>query len=572
MQKASVTLTNCYGIRSLEATFDFTKKEANIVYAPNGMMKTSFANTFRDYSNNIESRDRIYNDREPLREIKDENGKDIPAEQIFVIEPYLSDYESTRISTLLVNKELKDEYDKILKGIDAKQRDLTALLKSSSGIKSNLEDELSIVISKEPKNFLRALERIRTEVNEEPKSPLSEIKYVSIFNDKVLKFLGTEDFKDKLNDYTKNYDELLSKSTFFRKGVFNHYQADEIAKQLKSHGFFKADHAVFLNKKDEKVEVTSEEQLEQFIDSEMKAILSDETLKKSFDEIDSKLKANADLRKFRDFLLANMAIIPELTNLELLKEKLWKAYLIEYKDPFNALMSEYDVGKKRIQEITDAASEQATEWQEVINIFNRRFSVPFKVSIANKQDVILKRDTPNIEFQFSDDQGIPISVEKSQLLDVLSNGEKRALYILNIIFEVEARKQAGIPTLFIVDDIADSFDYKNKYAIVEYLQWILSEGDFKQIILTHNYDFYRTIWKRLELGGANYHVSKSGGEVQLIEETMYRDPFQKWKKNAEQADKIRHVNCYDSLCTKFGRVLRFFGRGKQTHFPPTYQT
>ncbi|MEP5535235.1 hypothetical protein, partial [Ekhidna sp.] len=393
------------------------------------------------------------------------------------------------------------------------------------------------VISKEPKNFLRALERIRTEVNEEPKSPLSEIKYVSIFNDRVLKFLGTEDFKDKLNDYTKNYDELLSKSTFFRKGVFNHYQADEIAKQLKSHGFFKADHTVFLNKEDEKVEVTSEKQLEQFIDSEMKAILSDETLKKSFDEIDSKLKANADLRKFRDFLLANMAIIPELTNLALLKEKLWKAYLIENKDPFNALMSEYDVGKKRIQEITDAASEQATEWQEVINIFNRRFSVPFKVSIANKQDVILKRDTPNIEFQFSDDQGKPISVEKSQLLDVLSNGEKRALYILNIIFEVEARKQAGIPTLFIVDDIADSFDYKNKYAIVEYLQWILSEGDFKQIILTHNYDFYRTIWKRLELGGANYHVSKSGGEVQLIEETMYRDPFQKWKKNAEQADK-----------------------------------
>ena len=537
MQKASVKLANCYGIGSLDATFDFTKKEANIVYAPNGMMKTSFANTFRDYSNNIESRDRIYRDREPVREIKDENGNDIPAEEIFVIEPYLSDYESARISTLLVNKALKDEYDGILKGIDVKQKELTALLKVDSGMRTGLEDELSVVISKEPKNFLRALERIRVEVNEDPETPLSEIKYLSIFNDKVLKFLLTKDFKEKLDEYTKNYDALLSGSTFFRKGVFNHYQAGEIAKQLKSHGFFKADHTVFLNKTGEKVEVTSEKQLEQFIDDEMKAILSDDTLKKSFDEIDSKLKANADLRTFREFLLGNMGIIPELTNLELLKEKLWKAYLIKHKDTFNALMSEYDVGKKRIQEITQAASDQATKWQEVINIFNRRFSVPFKVSIANKQDVILKRDTPNIEFQFSDDQGLPIPVERSQLVDVLSNGEKRALYILNIIFEVEARKQAGIPTLFIVDDIADSFDYKNKYAIVEYLQWILSEGDFKQIILTHNYDFYRTIWKRLELSGANYHVSKAAGEVQLVKETMYRDPFQKWKKHAEQADK-----------------------------------
>ncbi len=125
MRKASVKLANCYGIGSFDATFDFTKKKANIVYAPNGMMKTSFANTFRDYSNNVESRDRIYLDRQPVREIKDENGNDIPAEEIFVIEPYISDYESTRISTLLVNKALKDEYDGILKGIEAKQKDLT---------------------------------------------------------------------------------------------------------------------------------------------------------------------------------------------------------------------------------------------------------------------------------------------------------------------------------------------------------------------------------------------------------------------------------------------------------------
>lgn len=537
MNKTSVKIKNCYGIRSFEATFNFSKKKANIVYAPNGMMKTSFARTFKDYSNNIESKDRIYQDREPTREITDENGKPVPASDIFVIEPYVSDYESSRISTLLVNKELKAEYDQILKGIDAKQKELVTLLRDSSGLTSGLEDIVSVVFSKEPKNFLRALERVRTEVNEETENPLAKYKYVSIFNEKVEKFLLTKDFKEKLEDYTKQYDTLLSGSSFFRKGVFNHYQAGEIAKQLKTHGFFKADHTVFLNKEGEKVEVNSEDQLEEIIAGEMKTILSDDKLKKSFNELDTKLKANTDLRNFREFLLGNMGIIPELTNLELFKEKLWKAYLVSHKDSFQALMSEYDVGKKRIQEITEAATEQATKWQEVINIFNRRFSVPFKVSIGNKQDVILKRDTPNIEFQFSDEGGSPIPVERSQLIDVLSNGEKRALYILNIIFEVEARKQAGIPTLFVVDDIADSFDYKNKYAIVEYLQWILTEGDFKQIILTHNYDFYRTIWKRLDLGGANFHVAKNAGEVKLVKENMYRDPFQKWKANAEQTDK-----------------------------------
>ena len=136
-----------------------------------------------------------------------------------------------------------------------------------------------------------------------------------------------------------------------------------------------------------------------------------------------------------------------------------------------------------------------------------------------------------------DEDNNAVSVERSDLANVLSNGEQRALYILNIIFEVEARKEAGISTLFVIDDIADSFDYKNKYAIVEYLNDILQEGDFRQIILTHNYDFYRTVWKRLDLSGANYPVSKTAERITIEKETMYRDPFVKWKKSADKPDK-----------------------------------
>ena len=337
--------------------------------------------------------------------------------------------------------------------------------------------------------------------------------------------------------YTTNYDELLKGSNYFRKGVFNHYQAGEIAKQLKTHGFFKADHAVYLTSTDGRKEITNEEELETVIQGEMDSILADPALKAAFEKIDKKLKANAELRAFREFLLLNQSVIPELLNPELLKEKLWKSYIIDNIEAYRALMEEYDAGKKRIQEITDEATAQATKWQEVINIFNRRFSVPFIVGIENKKDVILKRVTPNITFQFMDEADNAVSVERADLTKVLSNGEQRALYILNIIFEVEARKEAGIPTLFVIDDIADSFDYKNKYAIVEYLNDILQEGDFRQIILTHNYDFYRTVWKRLNLSGSNYHVSKTAEKITIDKETMYRDPFVKWKKSADKPDK-----------------------------------
>ena len=51
-------------------------------------------------------------------------------------------------------------------------------------------------------------------------------------------------------------------------------------------------------------------------------------------------------------------------------------------------------------------------------------------------------------------------------------------------------------TLWIIDDIADSFDYKNKYAIIQYLDEISDYPSFNVIILTHNFDFLRTIAKR----------------------------------------------------------------------------
>ena len=54
-------------------------------------------------------------------------------------------------------------------------------------------------------------------------------------------------------------------------------------------------------------------------------------------------------------------------------------------------------------------------------------------------------------------------------MGALSTGERKAFYILNIIFVVEARMKEGAETLIVIDDLADSFDYQNKYAIIEYL-------------------------------------------------------------------------------------------------------
>ena len=53
---------NCYGLKSFELKeINFTDSNKAIIYAPNGVMKTSFSNVFDDISKGNKTTDRIFN-------------------------------------------------------------------------------------------------------------------------------------------------------------------------------------------------------------------------------------------------------------------------------------------------------------------------------------------------------------------------------------------------------------------------------------------------------------------------------------------------------------------------------
>ena len=538
MKKLYIDLEHCYGINKLQADFDFeTNGNVFTVYAPNGVMKTSLANTFRDVSKGTASTDRIWSSKETKRIIRDENGDEPGRASIFVIEPYNEGYQSDRISTLLVNDALKKRYEEIHKEIDEKAETLTKELKALTGLKKEIREQFSNSFTHDPNEFYQALGRVQKEVEDGAETLLGDIVYADIFNPRVEAVLKDPEFISKIQEYIQKYDELVSRSTFFRKGVFTHNNAADIAKNLKTNGFFKADHSVFLRINGKKTEVNSLKELEAAIQAEKDLILTDESLKSSFEAIDKKLQKNVDLKKFRTCLEENQVVLGELGNLAQLRQKLWIEYLIRSKNSYQELLSSYNEGRDEISEIIKKAKNERTKWADVISIFNERFSVPFVVRIDNQDDVILKSDAPSICFDFLEDpddqRSATVPIEETDLKRVLSNGESRALYILNIIFEVEARKAAGQSTLFIIDDLADSFDYKNKYAIIEYLMEISTEGGFHLLILSHNFDFYRTVSSRLDLKRENRILaSKENGTVTLQPEVYQKSaPFSHWRKN-----------------------------------------
>lgn len=532
MKNLNVDLENCYGIKKLQTQFNFCQHKAYVIYAPNGSMKTSLAQTFKDIANGTASKDRIFPTRVCTRKITDENGLDIPKENVLVISPYDEYFGHTeKTSTLLVDSKLRKEYEEIHIEIDKSKELFLKALKEQSGSKRDLEKEISSTFTKSDDEFYHALLRVKDEMLAQKDAPFAEIPYETIFDEKVLSVLGTKDFETVIENYIRKYNELLAASKYFKKGTFNYYNATTIAKNLADNGFFAAKHTVNLNAND-KLEITSQKQLEELIVKEKESISNDKDLRKQFADIEKLINKNVNMRDFAAYLADHEEILPKLANIEGFKEEIWKSYFKARFELYLDLIEKYQATEKRKIEIEEEAGKQRTQWESVIDIFNGRFFVPFTLTAKNKIPVILGQE-PMLKLEFTFDDGLDRApIEKTALLQVLSTGERKALYILNIIFEVEARKKAKQETIFIFDDIADSFDYRNKYAILQYLIDIADEPHFNQIILTHNFDFFRTINSRFIIYPHCLMAIKCDTGISLTQAIGIQNIFVKdWKKN-----------------------------------------
>lgn len=144
MNKLSIKLEYCYGIKKLEKEFIF-RNRTFAIYAPNGSMKTSFAKVFKDLIKGEETKDLIYPERKTIREIKDESGIELTKEEVFVIEPYNENYSSDKESTLVVEKELKEQYEKIYGDLDSNLNQTWALFKKYQEEFNNEKESINIL-------------------------------------------------------------------------------------------------------------------------------------------------------------------------------------------------------------------------------------------------------------------------------------------------------------------------------------------------------------------------------------------------------------------------------------------
>lgn len=535
MNLIEIQLENCFGIGKLDHKFEFGQLNSNsfLIYAPNGTMKTSLAKTLDLIAKNDTKSmpcDRVYENRVTTHSIS-VDGNAIAFESILVVNAEDTNYDSSnKISSFIASKDLKKKYDEIYSELENQKSEYIKKLKQVSQ-STDCETEFVDAYSQSSKDtFFELLLFISKKLIKHPDTYI--FRYNDIFDKKgnVKKFLDKN--QKLLSEYVTKYDELLKKSKFFKSSnnSFGTYQANELLESTKDNSYFEAGHKFTLN---DNVEIKSAEELKELLQTEIRNIVSDEKLKKSFEQVDKSIGANVELRSFKNAIEKDNLLLVEIDKYEDFRKKVWLNYISNLAKETTELAKFYESKKTEIEKIIKDAKIEFAIWGEIVKTFNERFYVPFEVRLVNQEDVVLKEETANLEFDYKDPNESPIRKDKNSLLSILSKGEQRAFYILQFLFDVESRKHLNQKTLLILDDIADSFDYKNKYAIIEYIKELHQNAIFKILILTHNFDFYRTIGKRLCLGRQCILMSlrNDAREIALTQGAYLNDIFSHFKKN-----------------------------------------
>lgn len=541
MQELKLDLENCYGIKKMNETIDYSNNNVAIIYAPNGTMKSSLAKTFEAIRDDRQVEEKIYGFKSSCS-ISDEDNVAISKEQIIVINPFDENaYEGQGL--LMANEPLRKAYLNIHDSIESKKESLYSKIKEKFGysnrnnfdVKNTMLNDWGLTVKKEYDCLIKIKELLHDpmmncQLHED------DIDYASLFNDKVYSMMKTGKTGELIEEYENKYRELVDKSLYMQQGIIDHNNYGNISNALNANGFFAANNEVVLKAKDGSTSITLKEQkeLDGLIKKEKEQVLNSKEIKELFEKINKAISKNKDTQAFNAFLQTHQDIIVEYKDIDLFKKKVWVKVFLYYEHLLDELIDDYNKAQEDLKKLRDDAREQVTDWKKALDLFKERFFVPFSIEPSNQEDVILNMELPSFKYIFSDSRGKK-EVTKDNLLNVLSTGERRAYYILNMIFQILVAKKQGKECLVVLDDISESFDYKNKYAIIEYISDISEYTDandeklFKILLLTHNFDFYRTVSSRITKRGNSFIAFVDSDKIKLEKGQYTKNIFMHYK-------------------------------------------
>lgn len=521
MSMLKMKANNCYGIKSID--FEIKNNGKAIIYSPNGTMKSSFARLFSNFKNAEPPEDRIFHNTalykieyddviEEYDGEKDDFISGDSSDRFYVINSFEDNFLFNKecVGSLLVDDANKKKYDECVAKFQNTINNFTGHFSEISGFANkDVKTKIEAICGTYNAEWIDLIEKLKT-ISEEYRSSydFSKLDFNVLFSEKAQGLISDPDFIANIQAYTERLNEIIDSSEILTRD-FDDRNVDKLSRALNDNNLFRAEHAIIL-RNGEKVETL--DAWNELIDNENKRLLADTSLKKIYEKIQKDLNKNNDVSALKDLILSNPDVIPYLSDIDKLKNGFVAYYLNSLDRPFANYYDDVIKYKDDIKAIYAEANKQSSKWENALNIFKSRFKVPYVLRIENKAEFCLKEESPHIVFDYSRGEE-HATLEQDALMNCLSLGEQRALYILYTIFNLEELKQKSTTGsqryLVIADDISDSFDYKNKYAIIEYLSDIAKEyRNIDLLMLTHNFDFYRNAVSRLGIKRENCLIAQ----------------------------------------------------------------
>lgn len=192
-----------------------------------------------------------------------------------------------------------------------------------------------------------------------------------------------------------------------------------------------------------------------------------------------------------------------------------------------------------IRKLEETIEEQKIIWDCVLNDFFDYFKAPFSLNFSEGNILKNSKDMFFLKYCYEGN-----FVDKDYLIKNLSQGEKRSFYLLDCMFKIKSffnELNKSDSAVIVFDDIVDSFDYANKYAVIGALKKICD--DYKNLnrnsscyifLMTHNYDFLRSLNKAFGKENQFFGLKDEHKNISLKKVNIDEDFEKKWIKCSKE--------------------------------------
>ena len=526
---------NAFGIKSLHLNLENDKKMyQELIYSKNGSFKTSFSNTLYNLSNGTLENvfDRLTDEKAILDISILENGKEIKNfDNRFVVfsrEIYeqhsklLSDY-SSELETLTIDKKNSEYINELLTEETIEIRLQIDNYLKGTGL--NFEILLDMFSNLEDGYLDRIIQLLNTIINHEAQD-ISEINIKKIYQ-KAYDIVDQSEFQSKISNYIQVLENKINAQLFDKNfnennclQFINNVDKAKYLSETKSRGLFLKDKVYY-----------DIDEVKKIFEEEIKKISKDPEIIEQSKEI-TKLMGTAKESEFlKESIQKNPLLVKQLSAG---RKNILLSYLKSSSIDYNYWLEVVKKAKKELNNVLKIAQDKQTNFERAIEIYKNRFHPIFDIKIVNKAESMLGIKTPTITFYHNRYCEIPVS--ETKLSQILSSGEKTTLNILKFIVEYENCKKYH--PFIILDDIVETFDYSNRYAFMEYINDLVNL-DVPTIVMTHNFEFYRTVSKRIPKLRKSVASANSNGVVDIQTNNRIN-------KNMENV--LKCSNIYDFFC------------------------